>query len=281
MLIKLFRALGHLGFVAALVFPATETRAQLALASQIVPGWLDLIITQDGSSSLDLELSQLETDLCGYTAPNGSSGGSEECRIVFGAGGRLSGSFATSPLRIQVLSSAAGPGGSTLLTVRPSSLMISYPESFGAPCDDFSYVLSLAAGTQPTSVLTLLAPTSGSGATGLMVGSLQLLAAVSFTPVGVLEDVEPTHNELLNLNLDFGGRWTVLSPSHPAFSNLVGQGSTNLTLFADRATPASWAARPACGQDKQKCSRFCLEASEERLDFLNATNGGELGSPGS
>ncbi len=277
MLIKLFRALVGLAAVALAVLPAPSSLGQVANAHHILPGWLDLEITQDGSSSLGLELLELGTHLCGTPWWSGSSGGSEECRIVFGAGGRLSGSFAASPLRLEVLSATAFTNGSGLVSVRPQVLEIGYPDTLAAPCGDFHYTLTVATGTQPTSVLTLLAPSSTGATTGLVVGTLEIRAMVTFSPVVGVGELTPVYSEQMVLNLDFGGRWTVVSPSHPLASNLVGQGSTNLTLFADRTNPM-WVPRPACGQDKRKCSRFCFEATEERLDILSFGNDEEVES---
>lgn len=275
MLIKLFRTLVGFAAVALAVLPAPSSLGQVANAHQIVPGWLDLEITRDGSSSLDFELLELGTHLCGTPWFSGSSGGSEECRIVFGAGGRLSGTFAASPLRLEVLSATAFTNGSGLVSVRPQALEISYPDTLATPCGDFHYTLTIATGPQPTSMLTLLPPSSVGANTSLVAGTLEIRAMVAFSPVVEVGERTPVHSEQLVLNLDFGGRWTVVSPSHPLVSNLVGQGSTNLTLFADRANPM-WVPRPACGQDKKKCSRFCLEATEERLDILSFGNDEEV-----
>ncbi|HEX4955493.1 MAG TPA: hypothetical protein VF017_19040 [Thermoanaerobaculia bacterium] len=252
-------------FVAlALLFslsPPLSTRlgAQAADPDGIEPGNLVLDLSPDAVSSLGMDVAGLTDWLCDggpEPEPDRGGGSSEDCRLVVGGAGSQNRSSVLT-LRISAAQLRAQGAGATA-TARVTQLHLPGAEPVTTPCGAWLFEARLVAGLRQPGNTLVLEEAAPEALTGLFVGTVELAAELVLTR----EEDSTTEILPLPLELDLGGRWLALPTAN------VEQGTSTLALFLD-LDGHDFVDRPGCAQDRQRCGRLCLTASEGTVDAAN------------
>ncbi len=249
-----------LTLVLGLAAGGPPVRAQEPDPTMITLGTLQLALGEHGDSGFELDTEALADAVCGEgTFPglpdDDRGGGTEDGRLVVGGGGSQARSMALL-LTINAVSPVRGDGSATV-TAQAAALYLVGVAPLASACGLWDAWISLdARRPQPRSSLEL-EPATAREATGLFVGTLHLLAELHLSPTGG----GAAQHFPLALDLDLGGRWTVLP------GGVAPAGESSLVLLAD-LQGISWLARPGCAQGLAATSRLCLEATASTLDLL-------------